>query len=345
MVHSDTRVDPDVLTSLFKFFPELTSMDIPTVVGDDPDFRFRVAEVIVSACPKLKSLRKRDIMEDEEKELAFAFLDSMKKDTLESLEFAWYSEETEEISWALVHHIKSVRSLVFEECREISDASVSWMLRRCPTLETFKISPAFGLDAEVVLPLGSLTKQTWASNKFQELQLCVHLDEVQELPGEKELFFSDPMPHWTIDLERFYRQIGALTQLRVLDLKVSVDSNARGPDGYYLAYKDKSLTGMLTLEDRNAGRLGWLRLLEDLKNLEEFHGSFNVDAMQARFEFGQREADWIVDHWPKLKFIELYTKPEDTAFALSPPVLSMVTRLPGLNVCGAFSGAYVQRWG
>lgn len=91
---------------------------------------------------------------------------------------------------------------------------------------------------------------------------------------------------------------------------------------------------MLTLEDRVSDRLGWLQLLDGLGNLEELHGSFSLDAMLPGFEFSQEEADWVVEHWPKLKFIEFYTPSERENVILPSPVQSMIQRLPGLQVVG-----------
>ncbi|KAF9079946.1 hypothetical protein BGX29_005807, partial [Mortierella sp. GBA35] len=86
---------------------------------------------------------------------------------------------------------------------------------------------------------------------------------------------------------------------------------------------------MLVLEDQTAGRTGWLQLLGGLRNLEELRGSFNLDSMLPSFEFGQREADWVVTHWPKLKFIEFYTHEEGTQVDVPPSVRSMLERLSG----------------
>ncbi|KAH7047098.1 hypothetical protein BKA57DRAFT_506093 [Linnemannia elongata] len=78
----------------------------------------------------------------------------------------------------------------------------------------------------------------------------------QEAPYEAEMFFSDPMPRWTIGLERLYRQVRCLPDLRLLDLRVAVERNI--PDSYddeITAYKDKTFVGMLTLEAPVSGRV------------------------------------------------------------------------------------------
>ncbi|KAF9118471.1 hypothetical protein BGW39_001158, partial [Mortierella sp. 14UC] len=79
---------------------------------------------------------------------------------------------------------------------------------------------------------------------------------------------------------------------------------------------------MMVLEDRVAGLRGWLESLAELNQLEELNGSFNVDAMLPGFEFGQREADWMVQHWPRLKFVEFYTVVKGAAVEYSAAVQS-----------------------
>ncbi|KAF9332076.1 hypothetical protein BGZ91_011843 [Linnemannia elongata] len=84
-----------------------------------------------------------------------------------------------------------------------------------------------------------------------ELKLCLRLDEEQEAPYEAEMFFSNPMPCWTLGLERLYRQVRCLPDLRILGLRIAVERNI--PDSYddeITTYKDKTFVGMLTLKLR-----------------------------------------------------------------------------------------------
>ncbi|KAK3822465.1 MAG: hypothetical protein JOS17DRAFT_753655 [Linnemannia elongata] len=322
-----------VSVPFFKLFPELTSMDVPEIDNGDTNYLRSVAFRILETCPKLKHLSKRDIQADEEGRMMFAFLEQMEKNTLESLQFLQYREELQSLVWGLEFHNKSVKRVIFDECQSMAANSIAWIFHQCPALEVFKISMNY--DSEFEIPLDMLVGQEWASTKFKELKLYVQLEEEQEELGEEDLVFSDPMPHWTIGLERFYRQIGVLTQLRILDLRVAMERGSMDSDGDYITYKDKTFPGLLTLENRARGRVGWLQLLGGLKNLEELHGSFNLDTMIPGHDFGQDEADWMVEHWPKLKFIELFTLLEGTSILYTQPLLSMIARLPGLKL-GSF---------
>ncbi|KAF9141479.1 hypothetical protein BGX30_004696 [Mortierella sp. GBA39] len=333
IVTGDDYIPAEVSVPFFKLFPELTSMDVPEIDNGDTNYLRGVAFRILESCQKLKHLSKRDIQADEEGRMMFAFLEQMEENTLESLQFLQYKEELQSLVWGLEFHNKSVKSVILDECQSMTASSIAWIFHRCSALEVFRISMYY--DSEFEIPLDMLVGQEWASTKFRELKLYVQLEEEQEELGEEDFVFSDPMPHWMIGLERFYRQIGVLTQLRILDLRAAVERGSRDSDGDYITYKDKTFPGLLTLENRAIGRVGWLQLLGGLRNLEELHGSFNMDTMIPGCEFGQDEADWVVEHWPKLTFIELFTLPEGTSILYSQPLLSMIARLPGLKL-GSF---------
>ncbi|KAF9154928.1 hypothetical protein BG015_011613 [Linnemannia schmuckeri] len=323
-------IDRDTFFSLLKFLPELTSMDMPPINCSEDGSVREVVTQIVKGCPKLKGVSKHDSYRDIGGTMMIAFLQGMPVNTVESVQISALDEDWEQLDEGLEAQKESVENIVLDECTMISIGSVIWIFFYCSALEVFRIN----IDwlSRVTIPLDDLVIQEWASTKFHELELSVQLNEEQEEPGEEDFVFSNPMPRWTIGLERFYRQIGALTQLRVLDLRVAVERGNRGRDGLPIAYKHKTFPGMMTLEDRTTGCFGWLQLLGGLGNLEVLCGSFNLDAMLPRLEFGQREADWVVKQWPKLKFIELYTILKDMVVVYPAPVQSMLDQLPGLKV-------------
>ncbi|KAG0366262.1 hypothetical protein BGX24_003783 [Mortierella sp. AD032] len=329
-------IDVEVFISVLKFLPELTSMDVPSIGFQAPVHTFDAAIRISKACPKLRNLSKRHIHTDKEGTMVMALLHNIPINTVESLQIARLTEDVRTFGDALDFHKESIKSIVFDECRWIAAESLVSIFFQSSVLEVFRISMYRGSMFKVLLE--DLVRQQWASNKFKDLKLYLQfVDNRHDAEQPAELDTTDSTPNWAIDLERFYRQIGALTQLRTLDLRIAASMYTQDKNGKDIMYYDKTFVGMLTLEDRSAGRVGWLQLLGGLKSLEELHGSFNIDAMQEHFEFGQREADWIVEHWPKLKFIEFYTLSEETSFSVSVPVQSMKAKLPGLEVGKAYS--------
>ncbi|KAF9117607.1 hypothetical protein BGX30_005312, partial [Mortierella sp. GBA39] len=310
LVISFGDIEADVIVPLFELLPELVSIDVPSIGLQAPVHTFDVATRISKACPKLRHLRKLHTYTDKEGTMALAFLHNMPVNTVESLHIARLSEDVRTFGDGLDLHKESIKSIVFDRCRWIDVDSLVSIFFQSSILEVFRIS--MSLYSRFEIPLERLVTQQWASTKFRELKLYLRLADNEQNPEHPAdaLAITESIPDWAIGLERFYRQVGALAQLRILDLKVAVDNNRRVSEGRYLTYKDRAFPGLLTLEDRSRGRLGWLQLLDGLRNLEELHGSFNLDAMVPGFEFGQDEADWMVSHWPRLKFIELYTHSE-----------------------------------
>ncbi|KAF9910457.1 hypothetical protein EC991_006509 [Linnemannia zychae] len=324
-------IDADMFISLLEFLPELTSMDVPSIGFQAPVYTFDVATRISKACPKLKKLSKQHTLTDQEGMMALALLHKMPANTVEYLQISWLLEDVRTFGVGLEFHKESIKRIIFDKCQWIVAESLASIFFQCSVLEVFEfwICP----DSPLKIRLEDLVRRQWASNKFTDLMLCLELPiNHQEARQPTEPNIS--IPSWAVDLERFYRQIGILTSLRRLNLKATVPRRSMT----YLSlitHRGPTFAGMLTLEDRTVGRHGWLQLLGGLKNLEELRGSFNIGVMVAGFEFGQREADWIVDHWSKLRFIELYTyyTPfQDIVVDYPPSVQSMVARLPGLKV-------------
>ena len=344
LVISFGDIEADIVVPLFEFLPELVSIDVPSIGLQEPVHTFDVATRISKACPNLRHLRKLHTYTDKEGTMALAFLHNMPVNTVESLHIARLSEDVRTFGDGLDFHKGSIKSIVFDGCRWINVDSLVSIFFQSLILEVFRISMTF--DSRFEIPLERLVTQQWASTKFRELKLYLRLIDNEQNPEHPAdvLTIAESIPDWAIGLERFYRQVGALTQLRILDLKVAVARNRRDSQGLYLTYKDRTFPGLLTLEGRSKGRLGWLQLLDGLGNLEELHGSFNLDAMVPGFEFGQDEADWMVSHWPRLKFIEFYTYPEGDDVVLPPSVQSMVERLPGLKIIRTYTGRFFYPW-
>lgn len=285
---NDKNIDRDTFISLLRFLLELTSMDIPSIDSPEDGARELVARV-AKACPKLKGLSKHHVYKDYGGTMMIAFLQNMPTNTVETVQIGAFDEGRDQFDEGLVVQKESVKSIIFDECAMISIGTISWIFSWCSALEVFRISTNDW--SRFTIPLRDLVSREWASNKLRKLKLSVLLDKEQESLDEENIVVSDPMPQWTIGLERLYRQIGALTQLRILDLRVAEEEGSRNYSDFPTAYKHKTFPGMMTLEDRTAGRLGWLQLLGGLRNLEGLYGSFNLDAMQGGFEFRQEEAD------------------------------------------------------
>ncbi|OAQ31988.1 hypothetical protein K457DRAFT_153946 [Linnemannia elongata AG-77] len=102
-------------------------------------------------------------------------------------------------------------------------------------------------------------------------------------------------------LERFYRQLGELTELEHLDLSAApspLTPASLREKGVFLG----SFPGMLSLGNESMGRPGYLRLLEGWKKLKYLRGSVQVFTVETSGTVGQDEFAWMVDNWPCLRY-------------------------------------------
>ncbi|KAF9338784.1 hypothetical protein BGZ91_007913 [Linnemannia elongata] len=295
--------------SILQYLPVLASMEAPTIWSlnswDDPDLTIMVTNKIVSHSRKLKKLRRRH--QDR-----------------------------------FLCHANSLKRIVLEDCVKVNGLSPSNGLRQHPDLEVFRMSEH--VECRFGVHLGQIWREReWAVVKLQELQLVFAMGPSRREPDPSTLVDDlNPSKTSTPLLDSLYHRIAYLRQLRILDLRISMAGKVDpGSDENYIRCKEKTVPGLLVLEDQVAHRRGWLQLFSRLDQLEELHGSFNVDKVQHGFEFGEREADWIVEHWPKLKFIELYTVREGRVVEYSPGVRYLMERMPKLKVVKTFKGRYL----
>ncbi|KAF9094225.1 hypothetical protein BGX29_009609 [Mortierella sp. GBA35] len=336
-------IDADAFVSFLRFLPELTSMEIPTIAYQSPPICpecTKAARQIVDLCPKLRHLRKCRGLGPSET-MAFTIAEAMPENTLESFysrQFGNYDDRYIP-DLGLQRHSGSLKSIVFEELSKIDMDTHKNLLFEFPALEVFKIDEG-GYSELKGITMEDLSSQPWSSTKFRDLKLVVTLGS-HLLNGStlfSEIDCTGPMPPWKNEPEAFFLRIGSLTDLRTLDLRVAAEWSDQNGHWSQNTYKVKTIPGMLVLEDQAAGRIGWLQLLAGLGNLEELRGSFNLDTMLHGFEFRQREADWIVTHWPRLGFIEFYTLKEGTQVDIPPAVQTLQERLPKLKVVKYYRG-------
>lgn len=104
-------------------------------------------------------------------------------------------------------------------------------------------------------------------------------------------------------LEHFYRQIGKLTELRHLDLRM----DKMGPNGERQSdiptCSEVSFPGLLNI---GMGRPGYLELLGGLSKLKQLCGSVFATTYETELRVGAVEAFWMREHWPLLERADFF---------------------------------------
>jgi hypothetical protein len=106
-------------------------------------------------------------------------------------------------------------------------------------------------------------------------------------------------------LRLLYQQIGALKELRYLDLRAEKEM----PGHEHLQkkeYEETSFPLLMSLGDKRTGRKGYLALLGGLSKLRVLRGSVYLDKAETRETVGLREAVWMDTAFPALEKAEFF---------------------------------------
>lgn len=179
---------------------------------------------------------------------------------------------------AILRHSTTLRHIHLYWNDGISRVSAAVIFESCVNLETLK---AFDADEGLYIDLEDAQESPWRCTNLRELTICISGCELPINPDPESLpYYSRPDPiilseaevqHFA-RLERFYLQIGRLTQLRLLHLQmVKVIEQGRA------LFDGVSFPALMTLGDVCKGQPGYLDHLAGLKHLECLVGSFGVD--------------------------------------------------------------------
>jgi hypothetical protein len=202
---------------------------------------------------------------------------------------------------AWTRHSTTLSRIELSQVTFVESKVIHTALTTCTALEILKVAGR-GTPDDICLKFEHAVEGEWVCKMMRELDITVRVTP----DGKDSKFMTDQSKHsWTIDnhrqwedLGKFYSQVGALTQLEILDLK------AVGEDGglFYEAL-ETCFPGLLALEDPSHGKIGYLSTLSELTKLRELRGSFRWIRRKgdANVRIGEREVDWFVDHLPGLK--------------------------------------------
>lgn len=107
-------------------------------------------------------------------------------------------------------------------------------------------------------------------------------------------------------LEKFYRQLGAQTELEMLELWRIEPATS---DDDYDPLQDLTFPALLSLGDPVAGRPGFLELWGGLKKLRSLHGSFSSYTDENKVIIGMKEVQWLAEAWPALEEADFCPEP------------------------------------
>ncbi|KAF9541925.1 hypothetical protein EC957_002555 [Mortierella hygrophila] len=276
----------------------------------------------------------------------------MPEDTLEAFYYEGYYENSDlfwpRLTSMLSAQFQSLREVHLRRARGLNGYSITQLLNFTPLLESLIIqrdeegwdeTPSFGVR------LQHLSDVSWASSRLQELRVDVDFGYLSIMDMNSRPFSLDSsiVDIMAMSLGGLVANIGKQTDLRVLDLRVAIPRHIEFWNGHSWTYRDEAFPGLLSLSYRpgngqghggghgNRLRRGYLDMLGGLSKLEELRGSVNLIPRDAYgYTIGREEAEWMQEHWPKLRVAEFYPTQAKNTYPTAAEFLWLQNQLPGL---------------
>ncbi|KAF9156999.1 hypothetical protein BG015_008502 [Linnemannia schmuckeri] len=263
--------EADIL-SMLRHCPNLCELGMPNI--DETKDADRLTAAIAESCPALNELTYRSYCKDDaDGVLMLRIMD-------------------------LLSHSRSSASTAIQvllvECRGLEVLKTRWPGER------------HGLCIE----LEDAIEFPWECTRIRDLNLAIGIpDEPLHRHLGVEPYYNRPVPitlsaaerEQFEKLEALYGQIGTLTQVEGLCLEVTFyDPEGLRPLSKLMRFN--TFPGMLSIGDENTGRPGYLHHLVGLTKLRKLSGSVSAATDEAKVTVGLKEAEWMQEHWPLLKF-------------------------------------------
>ncbi|KAK3837690.1 MAG: hypothetical protein JOS17DRAFT_786799 [Linnemannia elongata] len=234
----------EVVRAIFEKYPNIEQLHLPNICGtNDVD---DLAKTIVALCPKLRTLQFYGEGRDTNIEFPFKVLEALPEQQVEQVCIRNFHIELDEqmARSVFLRHSATLHTLILQGCSLTDSAAIRTVL-----------------------------------TEIKHLRLLVRINEPHTEPElSRPAYFRREAPvelspietRYFEPLEHFYRQIGKLTELRHLDLRM----DKMGPNGERQSdiptCSEVSFPGLLNI---GMGRPGYLELLGGLSKLKQLCGS------------------------------------------------------------------------
>ncbi|KAG0059751.1 hypothetical protein BGZ89_000155 [Linnemannia elongata] len=298
--------------------PALEAFDVPCFA--DASVGDAVSSLLRERCPHIRHLSVRRPYLGYRGGGAMSCMEKIPEQRLETFYFKGYIDEWPlQFELALSRHTETLREIRFVLCRKMNSSTIKTILTSCLALVHLEIQ---GTHLSTIhLALEDAIESEWVCCDLENLHIAIDVGQHEDpssssssslssphirKPPERPMTLTlgeetseDDLIYWE-SLETLYRTIGSLSRLTVLNLKV-LAYDSRGKE---LDYTSTILPGLLTLGDSAHHQPGFLPLLSSLTHLRELRGAVRADTPESMATMGQKEVEWMVEHWPSLDLVE-----------------------------------------
>ncbi|KAG0368312.1 hypothetical protein BC939DRAFT_447144 [Gamsiella multidivaricata] len=301
----------DIVCPILEQCPALEIWDVTFTRG--AGHRETVAKTVKAQCPQLQHLL---IDSEGNGEDIIAVMDTITPQQIRSCNIQRYVEGIpDQLGIALQRHSTMLTMIRLSKTGTIRSGTIRRILGTCEVLEYLAITsghPSLTTITgdhpdRIAISLEDAVASEWACRRIRHLELTLDIYHYLADYGNR-LYWTDGQlseRRWK-EIETLYDQIGRLVHLRVLALKIGIAVNSSSDDSEVekTRYEALSFPRLLNLPDPERQTQGYLSSLAGLSELRELRGSVRAVTKETKTSLGQKEVEWIVDHWPKVELIE-----------------------------------------
>ncbi|KAG0272506.1 hypothetical protein BGZ95_011743 [Linnemannia exigua] len=276
--------------------PRLESWVVPCIAESAES---EIANVIRTKCTEFKHYICETPYFNYKGAFAMTILETTEEQQMETFIFASYNDEwAERMSASIRRHCEVLQRIKLCGCHRLESSTIHTILISCRGLRYLVINGYYPNKIALSLEDAGSAKE-WVCTKLRHWEIYVGVPSTST--------DSKPLP-WDL-LEQFYRHLGSLHELEFLSLKGTGNSSYKSADGEIkektIEYDRLSFPGLFSLGDPATGEPGFLSFLKNLSQLTTFQGSLLWKCVREEEPRGQKEMEWLVEHWPLLKVYEI----------------------------------------
>ncbi|KAG0379792.1 hypothetical protein BGX24_011651 [Mortierella sp. AD032] len=286
------------ICAILEHCPRLESWYLPYIAKSADEVE--IIKVIQANCKELKNLFNGIANPDHKGAFVMAVMEVLEEHHLETVENYGHLSDWPGQMTAFQRHCQVLQKISMGGCYRMESSTIHVILTSCRELRYLEISGSRSNVIALSLEDAGSVKE-WVCKKLRHLQICVRVPptwtESKQLP-------------WDL-LEQFYRHLGSLHELEFLDLRgagyypyTAEDGEIKEKDS---EYDEMTFPGLFSLGDPTTGEPGFLSLFKDMKRLTTLQGSLLWDRARREEPRGQKEMEWVVEHWPLLKMFGVIT--------------------------------------
>ncbi|KAF9152635.1 hypothetical protein BG015_004972 [Linnemannia schmuckeri] len=327
------------LKHIFSHCPMVEALEFPFVNPDENDC-YEMVDVIKANCPRIRRVFVKQKYRDGRGHCVLGVTESLPRQQLETFHYTGIQDDSPgRLGVTMTKHSVTLRRIVLREAIQLQSNGIQEILASCRVLEHLEIS---GMrHSRLAITLTDATLAPWVCSNLKYLGLAVNLGDYNRPQGG----MGEEQRRWAA-LEMFYRNLGTLTKLEILDLKsVAVRINPTGNE-FDLTPESRIFPRLLILDDKAINKRGYLTMLKGLKELRELRGSVRLDAMDWSLDssatVGQAEVEWMASNWRHLRLATFLPDNHDKFPAIDVPeyLRWLQTQLPDLRLSRQFQTRY-----